>query len=294
MGDLPPKFGRVDAGLHLELLHAVDRGQERIRVEVHILIDDAVERVLVVFAALAGNREILAGAVASLPAGGSPSGAARIVRTHIRAEGHQADEVAPIERQLEDLSIRDDGPDGRIRGIDHRSGAGDLDRHFHGAKRQGEIQTGRLLDLQLNSVGNLRLKALQLRSDVVDTGEQRREHVTTRRVALDRARRVGLRVRDCDRSPWQYSAAGVRHHAGDLPERLGRRWDCRKHQAETQDPGECLTHGISPSEVHRNGVTLISRVRACQPGNRKSRSSQVQATPPDPIRCLMKTGGRSK
>src|SRR6202022_2873569 len=40
--DLPPKFGRVDAGLHLELLDAVDRGQERIRVEVHILIDDAV------------------------------------------------------------------------------------------------------------------------------------------------------------------------------------------------------------------------------------------------------------
>ena len=98
-----PELGRVDAGLHLEFLDAVDRGQEGIRIEVDVLIDDPVERVLVVFAALTGDREILRGSVATLPAGGAATAAAGPVRAHVRAQRHEIDEVATVERQLQDL-----------------------------------------------------------------------------------------------------------------------------------------------------------------------------------------------
>ena len=73
--------------------------------------------------------------------------------------------------------ILDDGPDRRIRGIDHRRAARHLDRHLHGAKLQGEIQTGRLLHLQLNAIADLALKALQVHFDAVDAREQVGEHV---------------------------------------------------------------------------------------------------------------------
>ena len=48
-----PEFGGVDAGLHLELFERVDRRQEDIGVEVDVGVVDAVERVVVEFAALA-------------------------------------------------------------------------------------------------------------------------------------------------------------------------------------------------------------------------------------------------
>ena len=174
---LAPELGGVDAGLHLEFLEAVDRGQEGIRIKVDILIDDPVERVLVVFAALTGDREILRGSVTTLPSGCAAASAARPVRAHVRDHRHQADEVSTVERQLQDLFILNDGPDRRIRGVDHRSAAGDLDRHLHRAKLQREIQPGRLLYLQLDSVADLALKALQVHFDVVDAREQGGEHV---------------------------------------------------------------------------------------------------------------------
>ena len=169
---LAPEFGRVDAGLHLEFLDAVDRGQEGIRIEVDVLIDDPVERVLVVFAALTGDSEILRGSVATLPAGRAAAAAAGPVRAHVRAQRHEIDEVAAVERQLQDLLVLDDRADRGVRGVDHRRAAGDLDRHLDGSELQREIQTGRLLHLQLDSVADLALKTLQVHLDVVDTREQ--------------------------------------------------------------------------------------------------------------------------
>jgi hypothetical protein len=77
--DLAPEFRRIHTGLHLEFLDAVDRGQKRVRVEVDVLIDDAVERVLVVFATLPGDREILRRAVATLSAAGSAASTTCVV-----------------------------------------------------------------------------------------------------------------------------------------------------------------------------------------------------------------------
>ena len=63
---LAPEFGGVDAGLHLEFFERVDRRQEDVGVEVDVGVVDAVERVVVEFAALPGNRQLLVGARAAL------------------------------------------------------------------------------------------------------------------------------------------------------------------------------------------------------------------------------------
>src|SRR5437763_1297388 len=100
-----PELGGIDAGLHLELLQRVDGGEKRISVEVDVGIGDAIQSVIVELAALAADREILAGAVASLAAGGCA--AIRKTRIHVGAESDQLDEVPPVERQLHDSLVVD-------------------------------------------------------------------------------------------------------------------------------------------------------------------------------------------
>ena len=219
---LATEFSRIHAGLDLEFLHAIDRGQERVGVEVDVLIDDAVERVVVVFAALTGDRKVLRRAIAPLPAAGATAAAARVIRAHVLAQRHQVDEVAPVERQLEDLLVVDDRSNGSIGDVDHRCAAGDLHGHLHGTQLQGEIETGRLLHLQFDSVKDFALKALQVHSDVVHTRQQVRKHVATSRVGLGFTGRVGLGVRDHHGGPNKDASARVCDGARDLPEGLSK------------------------------------------------------------------------
>ena len=257
---LASEFRRVHAGLHLEFLDTVDRGQEGIRIEVHILIDDTVERVLVVFATLPGDREILGRAIAALSAAGSAAGTARVVRTDVRTERYQVDEVTAIERQLQDLFVLDDGADRRIRGVDHRGAAGHLDRHLHRSKLQRKIETGRLLHLQLDAASNLALKALQVDFDVVYAGEQIWKHIAARGVGLCLAHGVGAGVGDRDGCPDEDGAARVGDRPCDLSEGLsgGRRCQC-KQQAENEDPVEDSAHGVPPPRVRPRPFRLSGR-----------------------------------
>ena len=78
----------VDAGLHLELFQRVDRRQEDVGIEIDVGVVDAVERVVVELAALAGNGDLLVGARTALAvarlAGTGEAGA------DVRAQGNQA------------------------------------------------------------------------------------------------------------------------------------------------------------------------------------------------------------
>ena len=72
------ELGRVDAGLHLEFFQRVHRWEEDVGVEVDVGVVDAVERVVVELAPLAGNRNLLVGprpalSIAACPAPANPA-----------------------------------------------------------------------------------------------------------------------------------------------------------------------------------------------------------------------------
>ena len=119
---LAPEFGGVDAGLHLEFFERVDRRQEDVGVEVDVGVVDAVERVVVEFAALPRNRQLLVGARAAL-AVARLAGAGKL-GADVRAQRDQLEIVSAVERQLDDAPVLDDGADGRIRGFDQRRDPG--------------------------------------------------------------------------------------------------------------------------------------------------------------------------
>ncbi len=63
--DLAAEFGRVDSGLHLELLQRVDGGQEQIGIEVNFRIAHAVQSEVIPLAPVAGDRDLLRAPVAA-------------------------------------------------------------------------------------------------------------------------------------------------------------------------------------------------------------------------------------
>ena len=112
------ELGRVDAGLHLEFFERVNRRQEDVGVEVDVGVVDAVERVVVELAPLAGDGNLLVGAraalsIAGLPGAGEPG-------ADVRAQRDEAEIVAAVQRQLDDAPVLDDGADRRILGRDER------------------------------------------------------------------------------------------------------------------------------------------------------------------------------
>jgi hypothetical protein len=61
-----PKFGRVNAGFHLEFLQGVNGGKHGVGVEAGIGIFHAVERKIRVLAARAGDKDFLGSSIAAL------------------------------------------------------------------------------------------------------------------------------------------------------------------------------------------------------------------------------------
>ncbi len=105
------ELGREDAGLNLELLNGVDRGQENIKVKADIGVVDSIQSEIIELAALAGDRDVLGAALAPLPSGGGTVRAE--AEAHVGTERNQLQEVAPVERQVHDTFI-----------FDHRSDRG--------------------------------------------------------------------------------------------------------------------------------------------------------------------------
>src|SRR5882724_7952021 len=119
------KFGREDAGLHLELLNGVDGGQENIKVKADIGVVDPIQSEIIELAALAGDCDVLGGALASLPPGGGTVVAE--AKAHIGAERNQLQEVASIQRQLHDALVFDHRSDRSVLGGQQRGPATHLD-----------------------------------------------------------------------------------------------------------------------------------------------------------------------
>ena len=104
----------------------VDRRQQHVGVEVQVGVLDAVERVVVVVDALAGDVEreavaLAAHALLALARRGAVGRRARNQRRELQV-------VASVERQLDDGAVLDDGADRGVLGLEQRRAAGDFDR----------------------------------------------------------------------------------------------------------------------------------------------------------------------
>ena len=183
---LAAEFRGVDAGLDLELLERVDRGEKDVGVEVDVGVVDAVERVEVELAALARNRQLLGGARAALPGARLPG--AGELGADVRAERDELEIVPAVQRQFDDAPVLDHRADGGIRRLDQRRDADDRRLFGDRAQLHREVDARRLLHLQFN-VAVQGFEPHQLGGDRVGAGRQRGKIVQADLVARRGPRR---------------------------------------------------------------------------------------------------------
>ncbi len=208
-----PELGRKDSGLDLELLQRVDRWQENISVEVDVRILHAIQGEVVELASLASDRNILLSARPALTLIGD--GGIRESIAHVGTERDKLEEVAAIQRHVDDTLILDDGPHRRVLRRDQRGRAGDLDGLVQLSDLQNEVEARRLLDLQLHVILRDRAETRQLHLDVVLARLQAGQVVYAGFVADHGARGVCGRVGHGNGHAGNDGAARVANHAAD-------------------------------------------------------------------------------
>ena len=209
---------RIDAGLHFEFFERVDRRQEDVGVEIDVGVVDAVERVVVELAPLAGDRDLLAGARAALAITGLAG--PREPGADVRAQSNETEIVATVQRQLDNPPILDDGADCRIRGGDERRGGGDFSRFGERAEFEREVDAKRLLDVQFHGVLH-GLEPFQLDLDLVRARRHRGKRVDASLVALLGADRVGCHILRGHGGARNCAARLIFHFTGDGAKGLG-------------------------------------------------------------------------
>src|SRR5262249_7573894 len=145
-------------------------GKEKVGIVIGFGVGYAVNAVIVVFAAGTRDRERLVGPVAAEPCGGRPGASTAIdVKgcTNIWAQADQLQEVAPVERKIDNALVVDHGSYIGILCVEQGRSAGHLNRFRNAANLKLEVDAGRLLNLQRNASPDLSLKALHFRSHVV-------------------------------------------------------------------------------------------------------------------------------
>ena len=212
--DRPAVLRVEQAGDDVELLQRVHRRQQHVGVEVQVGVLDPVERVVVVVDALAGDvqREAVA-----LPAHALLALARR--GTVGRGAGDERGElqvVPSIQRQLDDRPVLDDRADRRVRGLQQRRAARDLDHLGELADFQRERDPARAAHLHGDVPSLQGAEPAERGLQGVDARLDRRHHVQPRLVGLELAHGVGALVGQRDRHARHRRAAGIGHDAADF------------------------------------------------------------------------------
>ena len=207
------ELGRIDAGLHLELLQRIDGGHHDERIEVRVGVLHAVERVVVEIGALAGNRNRLAGADAALARrclslAGESGG-------DVRRQRNQLQVVAAVQRQFDDALVLDHRADGGVLGGQQRGVSHHLDGFDDFSHLQFDIDAGRLLHMQFNLAPDHGLESGLSGLQRVSAGRERRKRIDAGFVGNDRAGCAGAFVRGGDRDTRGRGAGDVARLAGD-------------------------------------------------------------------------------
>ena len=207
--------------MHFEFLESVNRGQDHVRVEVDIRILHAVQREVIERAPLACDSDVLRCArptlaLILLTGAGEPI-------AHVGTERRKLEEVASVERHLDDALILDDRSDRRVFRRDECCSALHFDGLAHVSNLQSEIDARRKLNLQFDVILRNRAETRQFDLDVVFARLQNREVVNSRFVADCRTNLVRRRIGHRHHSAWNDGTACITNHTADGPVGLGQR-----------------------------------------------------------------------
>ena len=211
-------LGLEDPRLHLELLERVKRRQHQVGVEVRVRILDAVQCVVVIVDALAGDieGELVAGAAHALLA----LGRRRTVGGGTGNQRRQLEIGAAVQRQFHDSLVLYHLPDlGGFR-LDQRRAAGHLDGFGHIAHLDGEVEPSRHADLDFHPGADLLRKPLGVHCDFIDARRQRRQIVDAFLVGAGGSSQVGGLVDGGDPRRRNHGPRGIGDSAGDLARRV--------------------------------------------------------------------------
>ena len=153
-----------------------------------------------------------------------------------RREPRQFVEAAAVQREIDDLCVRDDVPERSGLCVQQRSVRADCRALGDGAQFELDVRASRLTHLNLESLDNRGLKPVELDCEPIDAWIERRDDVVAAVVGRNRRRQTGCGVSDDDRDLGDGRTGRVRHRADDAPcVELGRsdRWD--EHVSECGD-----------------------------------------------------------
>ena len=216
----PAVFRRVDASEDLKLLQGFDGRPDNVTVEIDIRVLHAIEREVIVHAALSGQRDVLPGAGSAL----AGVGLSRIgeTKTDVGAQRDELQEITAVQRQLHNALILDHGAHRRVLGRQQTRRSGDFHDFRNLPYLQRKVDSRGLLHLQLEIGTSHALEAFHRYFDFVDAGLQGRKAVDTRVVGkYSPGSRIGL-VDDGDRGAHDNAATGISKLPSDLTRCLAR------------------------------------------------------------------------
>ena len=182
------EFGTRDVGLNCELLDGVEGRADTVVLEEGLVVVDAVERVIVLVAAIPRHCD-------GLPADDEEPASAGTGRRSRQQHG-QLRHVAAVEGQFDDLLVGDYGAEGGSRSFEQRRNrGGNLDRFDHFADLQGHVHANGLVDPEVDAVHQRGLEPVHFDGQVVGAGKQVDDAVIAGGPALDSASDVRALVR---------------------------------------------------------------------------------------------------
>jgi hypothetical protein len=190
----------VVAGLNLELLDGVHVGTKDQAAAEAVVVGGAVHQKVVVIAAAAVDRQ---------------SGTAVAAGVDPRAELGELEEVAPVERQRDDLLGVDHVPHRGALGLKKRRAAGDLDRLRNYADFEANVKPHLLVHLKADPGEGGAAKALLLDANRVRADQQERGRVAALLVGGELAPLAGVLVDDRDTCIGDSSAARIGDESED-------------------------------------------------------------------------------
>ena len=182
------ELGARDVRLNRELLDGVEGRADAVVLEEGLVVVDAIERVIVLVAAIPRHGD-------GLPADDEESAGAGTGRRS-RQEHGQLRHVAAVERQFDDLLVSDYRAEGGSRGLEQRRDRGrNLDRFDHFADLQDYVDTNGFVHPETDTVHQRGLEPVHFDCQVVSAGQQVDDAVIAGGPTLDSAGDVRALVR---------------------------------------------------------------------------------------------------
>jgi hypothetical protein len=216
-----PELRAQGIGLHFELLNGVGR---RLR---HHSVDPLVGGIDPI------NHERGLGWTHPVHDDGWPSSQRGIVSAGegSRRQGGQLGEIAPVQREIDDLLVTDYLPDRSGLGLYERRRIGDGHRFGGLADLEAEINPGHLVNLQLDGRARDRLESRHRYLHGVRTRSEKWQHVDARVVGSGCFFQRRPNVADSDLGARNHGAGRVRNSSRNLSRLRGRLLDSGNHQA---------------------------------------------------------------